>query len=89
MAAKNGGSLFIGATSWCKGAGTSQTDRMVVYVNHERFVKMDELVPLSKVMTAPNASSACYDTLFMANLSEVEIMYPQTLTYWDGIGGAA
>lgn len=89
VAAKNGGSLFIGATSWCQGAGTSQTDRMVVYVNHERFVKMDELVPLGKVMTAPNVSFACYDTLFMANLSEVQIMYPQTITYWDGIGGAA
>ena len=44
-AAKNGGSLFIGATRWCKGAGTGDKDRMVVYVNHERFVKMDELVP--------------------------------------------
>ena len=30
------GGLFIGATAWCKGAGTGGTDRMVVYVNHER-----------------------------------------------------
>lgn len=89
VAAKNGGSLFIGATSWCKSAGTSQTDRMVVYVNHERFVKMDELVPLSKIMTAPNVANVCYDTAYMANLSEVQLMYPQTVTYWDGIGGAA
>ena len=89
VAAKNGGSLFIGATSWCKGAGTSTTDRMVVYVNKERYVKMDELVPLSRIMSAPNVANVCYDTAYMANLSEVQIMYPQTITYWDGIGGAA
>ena len=53
-AAKNGGSLFIGATRWCKGAGTGDKDRMVVYVNHERFVKMDELVPMSRIMSAPS-----------------------------------
>lgn len=85
----NGGDLYIGATQWCKGAGTSNTDRMVVYVNHERFVKMDELVPLNRVMSAPNPTEACYDTTYMANLSEVEVFYPQTITYWDGIGGAA
>lgn len=86
---KNGGDLFIGATRWCKGAGTGGTDRMVVYVNHERFVKADELVPLSRVMTAPNVANVCYDTAYMANLSEVQVMYPQTITYWDQIGGDA
>ena len=30
------GQLYIGATAWCKGAGTGGKDRMVVYVNHER-----------------------------------------------------
>lgn len=84
---KNGGDLFIGATIWCKGAGTSGTDRMVVYVNHERFLKMDELVPLSRIMSAPNVANVCYDTAYMANLSEPEVMYPQTITYWDHIGG--
>lgn len=85
----NGGDLYIGATVWCKGAGTSNTDRMVVYVNHERFVKADELVPLSRIMSAPNVTNVCYDTAYMANLSEVQVMYPQTITYWDGIGGAS
>lgn len=84
---KNGGDLFIGATAWCKGAGTGGTDRMVVYVNHERYVKADELVPLSRIMSAPNVANVCYDTAYMANLSEVEVFYPQTITYWDQIGG--
>lgn len=89
VASKNGGSLFIGATRWCKGAGTGGTDRMAVYVNHERFVKMDELVPMSRIMSAPNVANVCYDTAYMANISEVQVLYPQTLTYWDHIGGDA
>lgn len=85
VAAKNGGSLFIGATRWCKGAGTGGSDRMVVYVNNERFINMDELVPLGRVMSAPNVANVCYDTAYMANVSEVQLLYPQTITYWDGI----
>lgn len=85
VAAKNGGSLFIGATKWCKGAGAGSADRMIVYVNNERFLTMDELVPLSRIMSAPNVSNVCYDTAYMANLSEVQVMYPQTIRYYDGI----
>lgn len=85
VAAKNGGSLFIGATRWCKGAGTSDADRMVVYVNHERFVKMDELVPMSRIMSAPNVANVCYDTAYMANISEVQLFYPTSALYVDGI----
>lgn len=84
-AAKKGGNLFIGPTRWCKGAGTGETDRMVVYVNHERFLSAEELVPLNRVMTSPSAANACYDTAYMANLSEVEVFYPQTIAYYDGI----
>lgn len=84
-ATKAGGDLFIGATRWCKGAGTSDSDRMVVYNNDRRFVKMDELVPLARVMTQPNAENVCYDTAYMANISEVQIFYPTSITYWDGI----
>lgn len=84
-ATKNGGSLFIGATRYCKGAGTGGTDRMVVYVNRERFIKMEELVPLARIMTGPNVANVCYDTAYMANISQVQVFYPQTLTYWDGI----
>lgn len=85
VAAKNGGDLFIGATAWCKGAGSADADRMVVYVNHERFVKEDELVPLSRIMSQPNVENVCYDTAYMANLSEVEIFYPTSILYVDGI----
>lgn len=85
VATKNGGELVIGATKWCKGAGTSGADRMVVYCHNDRFLKMDELVPLSRVMSAPNVTNVCYDTAYMANISEVQILYPQTIQYFDGI----
>ena len=86
---KKGGDLFIGGTMWCKGAGTGGTDRMVVYCNDRRFVKADELSPLARIMSQPVATLACYDTTYMANLSQVEMFYPQTITYWDQIGGDA
>ncbi len=65
--------------------GSADADRMVVYVNHERFVKEDELVPLSRIMSQPNVENVCYDTAYMANLSEVEIFYPTSILYVDGI----
>lgn len=85
VAAKNGGSLYIGATRWCKGAGTGSKDRMVVYVNHERYVNVDELVPMTRAMTQPNAANFCYDTAYAANISEVQVFYPKTIGYFDGI----
>lgn len=85
VATKNGKDLFIGATAWCKGAGTGSKDRMVIYVNHERFCNVDELVPLTRAMTQPNATNFCYDTAYAANISETQIFYPQTIQYFDGI----
>lgn len=85
VASKNGSDLFIGSTNWCRGAGVGGTNRMAVYVNNERFVAVEELAPLRRVMTQPNAANVCYDSAYMANLSEVEVFYPQTVRYYDGI----
>lgn len=84
-AVKNGGSLYIGPTRWCKEAGTGKTDRMAVYVHNPRFVNMDELVPLSRIMSSPNVTNVCYDTAYMANISQVQVLYPQCIAYYDGI----
>ena len=46
---------------------------------------MDELVPLGRVMSGPNVANVCYDTAYMANISQVQLLYPQTLAYYDGI----
>lgn len=85
IATKNGVDLFIGATAWCKGAGAGGTDRMVVYCNKERFVAVDELVPLTRAMTTPNAERFSYDTAYAANASELEMFYTQPVVYVDGI----
>lgn len=85
VAANHGVDLEIVPTRWVKGAGTFGGDRMVVYVNNRRFVKADELVPLSRVMSAPNVTNVCYDTAYMANASEVQLMYQTSMLYVDGI----
>lgn len=85
VAAKNNVELVICGVPWCKGAGTSSTDRMVVYVHNEDFLAVEELAPLSRVMTSPNPAEQAYDSLYMANLSEVEFFYTQTVLYVDGI----
>lgn len=46
---------------------------------------MDELVPMSRIMTAPNVTNVCYDTAYMANISEVQLFYPTSILYVDGI----
>ena len=85
VAKKNGSDLFIGATSWCKGAGEDKADRMAVYCNKERYLAMDELVPLTRAMTSTNTNDFCYDTAYAGHISEVEVFYDQTITYMDGI----
>lgn len=86
VAKQNGSDLFIGATSWCKGAAADgSSDRMVVYCNKDRFVAMDELVPLTRAMTTPNTQYFCYDTAYAGNVSEVEVFYDQTILYVDKI----
>ena len=57
----------------------------LVYCNKERFVAMDELVPLTRAMTTPNAAFFCYDTSYAGNVSEVEVFYAQTMVYVDKI----
>lgn len=85
VASQNGSDLFIGGTTWCKGAGTSNADRMVVYCNKERYIGMDELVPLNRGMSGPVVDKFCYDTAYAGNVGQAKIMYPQTMIYMDGI----
>ena len=85
VAAKNNVELVIAGVPWCKNAGTGSSDRMVVYVHNEQFIAVEELAPLSRVMTSPSTEAQAYDSLYMANLSEVEFFYTQTIRYIDGI----
>ena len=85
IATKNSSDLFIGATKWNKGAGAGGTDRMVAYVNNDKFIAVEELVPLARTMTQANVSTISFDSVYMANISEVEVFYEQPISYHDGI----
>ena len=85
IAKRNGTELFIGACPFCNGRGASNTDRMVIYRHDERFLAVEELVPLSRIMTQPNTNELSYDSVYSANISEVELFYNQTIRYYDGI----
>lgn len=81
----NGVDLVIAATSFAKGAGVGNTDRMVVYVNDDRFIAMEELVSLNRSMTQTKTDTLSYDSVYTANISEVEVFYDQPICYYDGI----
>lgn len=85
IAAANGEELVFGVSLWGKGSGTGGTDRMAVYRSDERFLAVDELQPLTRLQTVYSSRHTSYDTNYAANVSEVEIFYPQTMSYWDGI----
>lgn len=85
IAKRNGQQLVIAGCPWCKGAGTSSSDRMVVYCHNERFLALEELVPLARTMTQPNVEALAYDSVYMANVSQLEMFYTQTIRYYDGI----
>lgn len=85
IAKRNGKSLEIAPCPWCKSRGASSSDRMVVYCHNDRFLAMEELVPLSRAMTQPNVEALAYDSVYMANVSELELFYTQTIRYFDGI----
>ena len=85
IAKRNGQQLVIAGCPWCKSAGTGSSDRMVVYCHHERFLALEELVPLSRTMTQPNVEALAYDSVYMANISQLEMFYTQTIRYFDGI----
>lgn len=85
IAKQKGVSLFIGESRWCIGAGAGGTNRMVAYVNDKRFINMPVPVPLSRVMTQPNVTTASYDSLYVGNVGQVQVIYFQPIRYADGI----
>lgn len=85
LAKRNGKQLVIAACPFCDDAGASSTDRMVVYCHNERFLALEELVPLARTMTQPNVEALAYDSVYMANISQLEMFYTQTVRYYDGI----
>lgn len=85
IAKQKGVSLEIAECRFCIGAGTGGTNRMVAYVNDKRFINMPVPVPISRVMTQPNVTTASYDSLYVGNVGQVQVIYFQPIRYADGI----
>lgn len=85
MAAQQNKKLDIYPCRWCAGAGTGNTDRMMVYVNDKDFTYFDLPVPLTRAMTQPVALQFAYITIYAAQMGQVKTLYTQPQRYVDGI----
>lgn len=80
--AKNGRPLNIQPVKWLVGRGTSTTDRMVAYTKDQRRVRFP-MVPLQR--TPMEYRGLHQITTYYGRLGSLEVVYPETLGYADGI----
>jgi hypothetical protein len=78
----NGRPLNIQPLKWLKGAGASNTDRMIAYTKDRERVRFP-LVPLQR--TPLEYRSLFQLTTYFGRLGVVEFVYPETLGYADAI----
>lgn len=77
--------LVIKGRRWCAGAGTDNTNRMVMYRHDENRIVTDITVPLMPVMTQFVPTQVSYITPYVSQVGQVKFLYPQTIGYTDGI----
>jgi hypothetical protein len=80
--ASNGQPLNIQPVKWLTGRGAGGTDRMVAYTRNREYVRFP-LVPLQR--TPLEFRSIYQITTYYGRLGVVEVVYPETLAYRDGI----
>lgn len=78
----NGSPVDIQPVKWLTGAGAAGADRMVVYTNSEQYVRFP-MVPIRR-------ETAYYQGLryiapYLWAFGELEVVYPETIGYADGI----
>lgn len=78
----NGRPLDIQPVKWLTGAGAGPTNRMVAYTQDRNRVRYP-LVPLQRTPLEYRAMSQL--TYYFGRLGVVEVVYPETLQYLDGI----
>lgn len=79
---QSGGTLEILPQKWLIGRGASATDRMTVYSKDRDRVRFP-LVPLQR--TPIEYRSLYQITTYYGRLGGVEVVYPETMGYFDGI----
>lgn len=78
----NGRPLNIQPLKWLTGRGAASADRMMVYTRQSEYVRYP-MVPLQR--TPLEWRQLMQITTYFGRLGEVEIPYPETLRYADGI----
>ena len=79
---ENGEELEIYSSKWLPAAGANSTDRMVAYTKRQDLVRFP-LVPLQR--TPLEYRGIHQITTYFGRLGVVEVVYPETVGYADGI----
>ena len=83
LVTQQGGDLVISPCKWCKEAGSSRSDRMVVYANRQDRICFNLTQPLRRMDT--ERVNMAIKIPYVAQFSEVRFLYPSTVRYMDGI----
>ena len=85
IAKQHGVTLEIVPSRWCIAAGAGSTQRIVAYVKDVTKLNMDQTVPLTRLMTAPDVSKMAFLTAYGAQFSQVKFLFSQCAAYGDGV----
>ena len=83
LTTQQGGELVISPCKWCSRAGSSRSDRMVVYCNRIDRICFNLTQPLRRMET--EYAEMRIKIPYIAQFSEVRFLYPSTVRYMDGI----
>ena len=80
---QQGGNLVISPSVWCQARGTNNTQRMVCYINDPDKICFNLTQPLRRMDT--EYAEMRIKIPYIAQFSEVRMLYPNTVRYMDGI----
>ena len=80
---QQGGDLVISPCKWCKGIGSGESDRMVIYANRADRICFNMTQPLRRMET--EYAEMRIKIPYFSQFSEVRFLYPSTVRYLDGI----
>ena len=83
LTTQQGGELVISPCKWCSRAGSSRSDRMVVYCNRIDRICFNLMQPLRRMET--EYAEMRIKIPYIAQFSEVRFLYPSTVRYMDAI----
>jgi hypothetical protein len=82
VAASGKGQIDFQPAKWATGFGAGATDRLVAYTQQKQFVRFPKTA-LSR--TPIQYDSLYHKTTYYCRLGVVEVVYPETIAYRDGI----